>query len=248
MCTEGSVKSTSPAIQSNFVFPKNIRKVGEVSGILMLSSSSGQQALKEFHHWKEFGMEQKQSCRTHGRLCAMSQTIHEKCLEEGGAPFFAFYLRPRGCKDRTKEQEDKGLKAEGWRLIPHWQGHFEIKDGRIIPTMGSLTCGVALWGPRSYWPTSMLCVADGRRKGANESSWSQRWNPCSRWRLQQHLCSAQMCQIPSTAAQAHWGRQKINFKDLTRDCVITRSSLLFPGSIRNKNVHFSLILGQQHPS
>lgn len=135
-----------------------------------------------------------QDCvHTPGSLRATSQTLHEKCLEEGGAPFFAFYLRPRGCKDRTKEQEDKGLKAEGWRLIPHWQGHFEIKDGRIIPTKGSLTCAVALWGPRSYWPTSVLCVADGRRKGPNESSWSRRWNPCSRWRLRQHLHPAQLC-------------------------------------------------------
>lgn len=100
-----------------------------------------------------------QDCfHAHGRLREMSQTIHEKCLEEGGAPFFAFYLRPRGCIDRTKEQEDKGLKAEGWRLTPHWQGHFEIKDGRIIPTKGSLTCAVALWGAPVVIDPPLYCV------------------------------------------------------------------------------------------
>lgn len=30
-----------------------------------------------------------------------------------------------------------------------------------------------------------------------------------------------VCQIPSTTARAHQGRQKINFKDLTRDCYNT---------------------------
>lgn len=62
----------------------------------------------------------------------MSQTIHEKCFEEGGAPFFAFYVRPRGCKDRTKEEEDKGLKAEGWRLIPTDEDILKSKMGELF--------------------------------------------------------------------------------------------------------------------
>lgn len=46
---------------------------------------------------------------------------------------------PEGCKDHTKGQEDKRVKAEGRGR----RGHFEIKDGRIIFTKGSLTCVVA---------------------------------------------------------------------------------------------------------
>lgn len=148
-----------------------------------------------------------------------------------------FYLRPRDCKDRTKEQEDKGLKAEGWGLIPHCQGHFEIKDGRIIPTKGSLTCAVPPSGSCRYWPASAFCVADGRRKGPNVSSWSRRWNPCSRWRLQQHLCTVQMC-VRYHKPKYRPARQKINFKGPTWGCVITRSSLLFPGSIREQKCAF----------
>lgn len=94
---------------------------------------------------------------THRRSRVISQTIHEKCLEKGGAPFFTLYLRPRGCKDHTKEQEYKSLKADGWGLIPHCQGHFEIKDGRMIQTKGSLTCVVAPWGPTVTDPP-LCCV------------------------------------------------------------------------------------------
>lgn len=87
----------------------------------------------------------------------MSQTIHEKCLEKGGAPFFASELGPRGCKGRTKEREDKGLKAEGWGLTPDRQGHFETRDGKIIPTKGSITCFMAPWGPAVIDPP-LCCV------------------------------------------------------------------------------------------
>lgn len=100
----------------------------------------------------------------HGHSRAMSQTIHEKCLEKGGAPFFASYLRPWGCKDHTKGQEDKRLKAERWGLTPDRQGHFEIKDGRIILTKGSLTCFVAHWGPAVIDPPLCCVLQMGGRK------------------------------------------------------------------------------------
>lgn len=105
-------------------------------------------------------MEQRHSAlpTAHGRSRAMSQTIHENCLEKGGAPFFTSYLRPRGGGKRVqKEQEDKRLKAEGWGLASDCQGHFEIKDGRISPTKGSLTCLVAPWGPAVIEPP-LCCV------------------------------------------------------------------------------------------
>ena len=35
-------------------------------------------------------------------------------------------------------------------------------------------------GPSSNWPTSVLCVADGRRSCPDESSWSPPWKTCSR--------------------------------------------------------------------
>lgn len=35
------------------------------------------------------------------------------------------------------------------------------------------------------------------------------------------MFSSDVCQVPSTAARANQGRQKINFKDLTRDCYNT---------------------------
>lgn len=100
----------------------------------------------------------------HGHSRAMSQTIHETCLEKGGAPFFASYLRPWGCKDHTKGQEDKRLKAERWGLTPDRQGHFEIKDGRIILTKGSLTCFVAHWGPAVIDPPVCCVLQMGGRK------------------------------------------------------------------------------------
>lgn len=106
-------------------------------------------------------------------------------------------------------------------------------------------------GPGRYWPTSVLCVADGRRKGPEERSWSPPWNPCSRWGLQlapQHLCTAQW-----------WGRVKIHFKDLTWDpmCLFSavpeidrgqnHTFVSDPGSAKSQKEKWSAVLQRLSP-
>lgn len=155
----------------------------------------------------------------HGYSHAMSQTIHEKCLEKGGAPFFASYLRPRGCKDRTKEQEDKRLKAEGWGLTPDRQVPFEIKDGRIIPTKGSLTCLVAPWGPADIDPPlcSVLQMGGGKvqKRGAGVYRGIHAAGDVSSSHVNIY---AQLRGVPDTTnhmTKPTRGWVKIHFKDLT---------------------------------
>lgn len=133
-------------------------------------------------HFKEFRMEQKHSTLS---TCservtaqedswAMSQTIHEKCLEKGGTPFFLFYLKWWGCKeDLTKKEVDK--REKGWSPFCNQRWENCCHESVI-----NLRCGPQETVPCILWPTSVLCVTDGRRSCPSESSWRPQWNPCSR--------------------------------------------------------------------
>lgn len=175
----------------------------------------------------------------------MSQTIHEKCLEKGGAPFFASYLRPRGCIDRTKEQEDNRLKAEGWDLAPDRQGHFEIKDGRIIPTKGSLTCFVAPWGPAVIDPP-LCCVlqmgggkVQKRRAGVDRGIHGPGDVYSTHVNIYVQLRGVSDTINHMTSPPGSGSKSFLRISPETH--VRTKTS------IADKNMHLSLILGQQNP-
>lgn len=118
----------------------------------------------------------------------MSQTIHEQCLEKDRTPFSRWFVYwgsgvVKMTVQRRKETKDwkwrggggngcepplsRALCNQRWEYYPH-------------KSTVNLSSGPRGTGPSSYWPTSVLCLADGRRSCPNESSWSPRWNPCSR--------------------------------------------------------------------
>lgn len=93
-------------------------------------------------------------------------------------------LRQWGCKDDwTKEGRDKRLKVGGGSgCEPTLSRAFCNQRQVYYPHKSTITVSSGPQGTRnsSEWPTSVLCLADGRRRCPSGSSWSLRWNPCSR--------------------------------------------------------------------
>lgn len=113
------------------------------------------------------------------------KTIHEQCvcrrMELHSLSTFLLRRWDRN-KDCTKEEGDKRLRMGGSGCEPTLSRAFCNPRWANYPNKSTINLSGGPRGTRasSNWPTSVLCVADGRRSCPNESSWSPRWNPCSR--------------------------------------------------------------------
>lgn len=120
---------------------------------------------------------------------------------------YSFLLKQWGCKDNcTKEEGDKTLKIGGSGCEPPLSRAFCNQRWEYYPHKSTIKLSSGPQGTRRYWPTSVLCPADGRRSGPGESSWSPWWSPCSRFGTNQTIkcfSQTQSCTVISSLIKAH---------------------------------------------
>lgn len=129
----------------------------------------------------------------------------------------------------------KGICNQRWEYYPH----------KSTITLSSSPLGTR---PSSNWPTSVLCVVDGRRSCPNESSWSPRWSPCSRlvninnkiYATPTYTVSWNVCQESFTTCRhkityiKSWGKSVNTCNSYCNACVNMCSSVLC-GVLRSTN-------------
>lgn len=156
------------------------------------------------------------------------------CVEKDVTPRVIIVFLVMGCK----EEEDKRLKIRGRRWTHTvkgiWNSRWEYYPHKSTITLSSSPLGTR---PSCNWPTSVLCVADGRRSCPDESSWSPRWNPSIRlgninkkkyisltYTVSWNLAKSHLKHAETEWHKSSWGKSVCTYNSYSSTCIIIGSS------------------------